>query len=61
MPRRVGRDPWESMDTLFSVSRDFLDAGANELYFRMPTRDQMDVFYQGAEKLQELREEFAQR
>lgn len=61
VPRRVGRDPWESLDTLFSVSRDFLDAGANELYFRMPTRDQMDVFYQGAERLQELREEFAQR
>lgn len=53
---RIGRDPWDSLDDFETVVRDYLDAGASEIYFRWPTADQLGVFEQAAALLPELRD-----
>lgn len=57
--RRVGRDSWASLDDFLWVLNAYIDAGASEVYFRMPDESQHDVLHQAAERLPELREEFA--
>lgn len=62
--RRVGRDPFASLDDFLTVTNDYLDAGASEIYFRLPELDQTDqlnVVEQAARRLPELRGQFAQR
>ncbi|MFW6074425.1 MAG: LLM class flavin-dependent oxidoreductase [Chloroflexota bacterium] len=59
--RRVGRDPWESIDTFQSIVDDYIDAGADEIYFRFPNDDQRPVLEEAATRLPELREAFTHR
>lgn len=59
--RRAGRDPWASLDDFLWVLNSYLDAGAGEIYFRMPDPPQHDLLRDVAERLPEFRAEFAER
>ncbi len=57
--RRAGRDPWSSLDDFLAVLYGYIDAGASELYFRMPDPAQHDLLREVAAMLPELRANFA--
>lgn len=57
--RRAGRDPWASLDDFLWVLNAYIDAGASELYFRMPDPPQYDLLRDVAAHLPEFREQFA--
>jgi alkanesulfonate monooxygenase SsuD/methylene tetrahydromethanopterin reductase-like flavin-dependent oxidoreductase (luciferase family) len=52
----LGRDPFDSLDDFRFVTEDYLDAGATEIYYRMPeTPRGRDVLPRAAEVLGEYR------
>ncbi len=59
--RRAGREPWDSLDDFTAVLNQYIDAGASEVYFKMPDGSQRDVLHHVAERLPGLRDEFATR
>ncbi len=54
--RRVGRDPFNSVNDFLAVTSGYLAAGASEIYFKMPLPDQLPVLYDAAKLLPGLRD-----
>lgn len=55
VPRRVGRNPWASLDDFLGVVDAFRQVGASEIYLRMPDEERFDVLEQTAGRLPDLR------
>jgi alkanesulfonate monooxygenase SsuD/methylene tetrahydromethanopterin reductase-like flavin-dependent oxidoreductase (luciferase family) len=53
--RRAGREPWDSLDAFLGVLNSYSDAGANEVYFKMPDESQWDLLHEIGKRLPELR------
>ncbi len=53
--RRAGREPWESLDAFLDVLNSYIDAGASEVYFKMPDESQWDLLHEIGKRLPELR------
>lgn len=60
-PGVLDHNPLESVDTFLALVRDYIDAGASEITMRMPGPEHFDIVRRAAERLPELREEFASR
>jgi 2-methylisocitrate lyase-like PEP mutase family enzyme len=61
VPRRAGRDPWNSLDDFLAVLNAYVEAGASEIYVRMPDESRLDLLHEVARRLPHLRAEFAAR
>ena len=59
--RRVGREPWDSLDDFLGVLNAYIDAGASEIYFKMPDEPNWDLLREAGRRLPELRAAFANR
>lgn len=56
--RRAGREPWDSLDDFLAVLNSYVDAGASELYFKLPDESRWDLLREVGERLPELRAEY---
>jgi F420-dependent oxidoreductase-like protein len=59
IPRRAGRDPWNSLDDFQWTLNAYVDAGASELYLRMPDESRYDLLHDVSARLPELKAAFA--
>lgn len=59
--RRAGREPWDSLDDFLAVLNSYIDAGASEVYFKMPDEAGRNLLHEVGQRLPDLRAEFEQR
>ncbi len=57
--RRVGREPWASLDDFLAVLNGYIEAGASEVYFKLPDESQWNLLHEVGQRLPELRADFA--
>lgn len=57
--RRAGREPWGRLDDFLAVLQSYTDAGASEVYFKMPEEPHWDLLHEVGRRLPDLRAAYA--